>query len=147
MSRVFIVLFLLFASLFARLGEPDGSFQKKQELVPKRHKDKKTVNFVILQVTGEGAAPQNMINPAQARILAKRAALADAYRKMSERVAGVMVSGRDKIENMVVTKSVVQTKVKAVVKNAYIVETKCDFGVCQVTLELRLRRKTQKQSD
>ena len=80
-----------------------------------------------------------MLNPAQAKILAKRAALADAYRKMAERVNGVMVHGQDKIDNMVVTKSVVTTRVNALLRNAKKVDEKCEWNVCQVTLELRLQ--------
>ncbi len=95
---------------------------------------------IVLEVTGEGAAPPNCMSSAQARILAKRAALADAYRKMSEKVKGVKVKGSDKVENMIVTESIVKTNVEAVVKNASIIDTKCDYDMCEVTLELRLKR-------
>ena len=145
MAKALLALLLLHLSLHAQLGMPDKAPQQKSTQPvanePQNQKIYRQSGVIVLEVTGEGAAPPNSMRPAQARIMAKRAALADAYRKMSERVAGVMVTGQDKIENMIVTQSLVQTKVKAVVKNAKIVDTKCDYDVCQVTLELRLRKK------
>ena len=142
MSKIFIILIVSLVPLYAQLGTPNhgpmeeraSTYEKKTQKIEQKSKT------ITLEVTGEGAAPPNCMSPAQARILAKRAALADAYRKLSERVAGVMIKGQDKIENMIVTQSVVQTKVQAVVKNAKIVDTKCDYDVCAVTLELRLRQ-------
>ncbi len=131
-------------SLYARLGVPEETktkeVQKRSPAQIQKTKHKKTV--VVLEVIGEGAAPPNSISPAQALILAKRAALADAYRKMSERVAGVMIEGEDKVENMIVMQSTVHTKVQAILKNATIVDTKCENDICEVKLELRLYRKT-----
>lgn len=142
MGKTVLILSIFLLPLYARLGVPDkepgGNSEK--EFVKKPQKVEQERKSIIIEVTGEGAAPPNCMSPAQARILAKRAALADAYRKLSERVAGVMVKGQDKIENMIVTESVVQTNVQAVVKNAKVIDTKCDYDVCEVTLQLRLRR-------
>lgn len=147
LRTVFVAVLLVVFPLYAELGFPDEAppSEKETPVGDDSLEEESSLGrgVVVLQVVGEGAAPSNMMNAAQARILAKRAALADAYRKMSERVVGVMVKGKDKVENMVVTESVVQTKVKAVVRNAKVVDTKCDYEVCQVTLELRLRRDSE----
>ena len=66
-------------------------------------------NTVVLSVVGQGVAPSSTISPAQASALAKRAAVADAYRLMAEKVNGVRIEGRDYVRNMVAKRSEVRT--------------------------------------
>ena len=89
-----------------------------------------------ISVTGQGVAPMNTASPAQAYALAKRAAIADAYRMIAEKVKGVRVDGQDVIKNMMVKRSTVRTSVKAMVKNANIVETTFKEGLCEVEMEI-----------
>ena len=89
-----------------------------------------------ISVTGQGVAPMNTASPAQAYALAKRAAVADAYRMIAEKVKGVRVDGQDVIKNMMVKRSTVRTSVKAIVKNANIVETTFKEGLCEVEMEI-----------
>jgi len=78
----------------------------------------------------------NTSSPAQAYALAKRAAVADAYRLIAEKVKGVRVDGQDLIQNMMVKRSTVRTSVKAMVRNANIVETTFKEGLCEVEMEI-----------
>jgi len=89
-------------------------------------------------VMGQGVAPMNTASPAQAYALAKRAAVADAYRLIAEKVKGVKVDGEDLIKNMMVKRSTVRTSVKAMVRNANIVETTYKDGLCEVEMEITL---------
>ena len=93
---------------------------------------------ILVSVTGQGVAPMNTSSPAQAYALAKRAATADAYRLIAEKVKGVHVDGRDLIKNMMVKRSTVRTSVKAMVRNANIVETTFKEGLCEVEMEIVL---------
>ena len=93
---------------------------------------------LIISVVGEGVAPVNTTSPAQAYALAKRAATADAYRLIAEKVKGVSVDGQDLIKNMMVKRSTVRTSVQAMVRNANIVETSFKDGLCEVTMEITL---------
>jgi len=91
-----------------------------------------------ISVTGEGVAPANTISPAQAYVMAKRAATVEAYRLIAEKVNGVRVEGKDTIKNMVVQRSTVKTQVAAMIKNASVVETTFKNGLCEVEMEIEL---------
>jgi hypothetical protein len=75
-------------------------------------------------------------SPAQAYALAKRAAIADAYRLLAEKVKGVRIEGQDKIKNMMVMRSEVRTFVDAVIAEAELVDTVFKDGLCEVEMEL-----------
>ncbi len=91
---------------------------------------------MLISVVGQGVAPMNTSSPAQAYALAKRAAVADAYRLIAEKVKGVRIDGQDLIKNMMVKRSTVRTSVAAIVRNANIVETTFKEGLCEVEMEI-----------
>jgi len=91
---------------------------------------------IRISVIGQGVAPMNTSSPAQAYALAKRAATADAYRLIAEKVKGVRIDGQDLIKNMMVKRSTVRTEVKALVRNANVVETTFKEGLCEVEMEI-----------
>jgi hypothetical protein len=93
---------------------------------------------IRISVVGEGVAPLNTSSPAQAYALAKRAAIADAYRQIAEKVKGVRVEGQDTINNMMMQRSSVRTSVDAMVRNANLVETSFKEGLCEVEMEIVL---------
>jgi len=93
---------------------------------------------LLISVVGQGVAPTNTSSPAQAYALAKRAATADAYRLIAEKVKGVRIDGQDLIKNMMVKRSTVRTSVQAMVRNANIVETTFKEGLCEVEMEILL---------
>lgn len=93
---------------------------------------------VTITVTGQGVAPLNSESPAQAYALAKRAAIADGYRLIAEKVKGVRVDGQDVIKNMMVKRSTVRTAVHAMVKSANVVATIFKEGLCEVEMEINL---------
>jgi len=93
---------------------------------------------MLISVTGQGVAPMNTSSPAQAYALAKRAATADAYRLIAEKVKGVRIDGQDLIKNMMVKRSTVRTSVKAMVRNANVVETTFKEGLCEVEMEIHI---------
>ena len=90
---------------------------------------------VRLNVVGEGVAPQNMSSPAQAKAMAKRAAMVEGYRLMAERIKGVHVEGRDRLRNMMINSSRVYLTVSALIKNAEVMETTFEDGLCKVEME------------
>ncbi len=91
---------------------------------------------MLISVVGQGVAPMNTSSPAQAYALAKRAAVADAYRLIAEKVKGVRIDGQDLIKNMMVKRSTIRTSVAAMVRNANIVETTFKEGLCEVEMEI-----------
>ncbi|MDX9813349.1 MAG: LPP20 family lipoprotein [Sulfurimonas sp.] len=93
---------------------------------------------IHISVVGQGVAPTNTISPAQAYALAKRAAIADGYRSLAEKLRGVRVEGQDDIKNMMMQKSTVRTQVEAIIRDANIVETQFKDGLCEVEMEVEL---------
>lgn len=90
-----------------------------------------------ITVTGMGVAPPNAINAVQARLLARRAAQADAYRQLAELVKGVSVDSATTVENYMVTSDVTQTKVDAVIHGARIVsENAIPGGGYEMTMSM-----------
>ena len=89
-----------------------------------------------LVVKGQGVAPSFTQSPAQAFALAKRAAMVDAYRLLGEKVQGVKVEGQDLIKNMMVKRSQVRTEVKAMIREATVIETEYKDGLCEIEVEL-----------
>lgn len=93
---------------------------------------------LVITVFGQGVAPSVTASPAQAYALAKRAAMADGYRQIAERVKGVSVEGQDTIKNMMLQRSNVSTSVNALVRGANIIDTNFKDGLCEVELEVVL---------
>lgn len=89
-----------------------------------------------VSVTGQGVAPMTP-NPAQAKMLARRAAIADAYRLLAELVQGVQVDSETNVEMMMVKSDTIRTKVSAMIKGAKVVsEGEIPGGGYEVTLSV-----------
>jgi hypothetical protein len=131
---------------------PTGSCEKATEvqreeqlinsIAPTKNDDMVLAEGKPLQISvvGQGVAPTNTASPAQAYALAKRAAVADAYRLIAEKVKGVRIDGQDLVQNMMIKRSTVRTSVAAMVRNANIVETTFKEGLCEVEMEITLNR-------
>jgi len=93
-----------------------------------------------IQVTGMGVANPAMVrSPAHGAMLARRAAVVDAYRQLAEAVNGVQVDAETTVEQMMLTNDVVKTRISAVIKGAVIVsEGELSGGGYSVTMELPL---------
>lgn len=90
-----------------------------------------------ITVQGTGVAPTYAVNAVQARMLARRAAVVDAYRQLAEMVKGVNVDSETTVENMMVTSDVTKTKVTALIQGARVVsEQAIDGGGYAVTMEM-----------
>ena len=87
----------------------------------------------LITVKGMGAAPP-MPNPAQARMLARRAAVADAYRQLAETVKGVQVDSETSVEMYMVKSDIVRTKVSAMIQGAQVVAEQAFDGGYEVTM-------------
>jgi len=147
MKQLSIVLLLLSSLAFAKDGYPDGDIEEyKPEIlvVPKtvqsksnESKPQASIDSIIrVNVVGQGVSPSFASSPAQSYALAKRAATADAYRLLAERVRGVNIDGSDTIKNMAVKNSTINTKVQALIRNAKILETTFKNGLCEVEMEV-----------
>lgn len=91
-----------------------------------------------IQATGTGVAnPRTSVSAAHAAMLARRAAIADAYRQLLEIVQGVNVDAETTVEQMMTASDVVRLKVTGVIKGAQIIsEGELAGGGYSVTMEL-----------
>lgn len=152
MKKVLVLMLILgtISFLNAEDGFPDGSSSKVESessandfFLDEDVDDEKKIHLkkgqeIIVSVTGQGVAPTYAVSPAQSYALAKRAAIADAYRLIAEKVKGVSVEGQDTVQNMMLKRSTVRTLVTAMVRNAQIVETTYKEGLCEVEMEIKL---------
>lgn len=132
-----LMVFALAESVSAKDGYPEGDIEEYQE-GSSRGSMSDIDSIISITAVGQGVAPSFATSPAQAFALAKRAATADAYRLIAERVKGVRINGKDTIKNMAIKNSVVNTKVEAMIRNAKVVETTFKDGMCEVEMEIEI---------
>ena len=125
-------------SVEEKLASIESDMKAQKKAVKEGEQTLNEGSDVLISVTGQGVAPMNTSSPAQAYALAKRAATADAYRLIAEKVKGVRIDGQDLIKNMMVKRSTVRTSVQAMVRNANVVETTFKEGLCEVEMEIVL---------
>lgn len=92
----------------------------------------------VFGATGEGIAPLNTISPAQALALAKRAAMADAYRQLGAKLYGVKISSKDTVKDAALADSRIVAQVNGLIKNATITDTSYKDGLYRVNMELKM---------
>jgi len=142
----FLFLFIgAFSSLMAIDGHPDEEIIQLNTQTIKQQEQNlflPTNASMRINVIGQGVAPSVTISPAQAYAMAKRAATVEAYRLIAEKVQGVHVEGKDTLRNMMVRSTNVNLYVSAMIRNANIVETKFENGLCEVEMEIMLNHNT-----
>jgi len=106
-------------------------------------------NTNTIQVTGMGVAnPALVTTPAHASMLARRAAVLDAYRQLAEEINGVQVDSETTVQNMMIQSDKVRTSVNALIKNARIVsEGELAGGGYSVTMEIGIFGGTDSLAD
>lgn len=95
-------------------------------------------NVITIRSIGMGVAPENSISPAQAMVLAKRAAIADGYRQLGEKMYGIRLNAKDTVKDAVIQNTTIRTQVHAIIRNAELMETVFKDGLCQVEMEVKL---------
>lgn len=75
-------------------------------------------NGRFIESVGMGIAPAGKENSAQGKLLAQRAAMADAYRQLAETVNGVQVDAQTTVKDYVVQSDLIRTRVTATIRGA-----------------------------
>ena len=94
----------------------------------------------VIKVKGMGTANPQMVRvPAQASMMARRAAIADAYRQLAEMVTGVQVDSETTVEMMMLKSDIIKTKVSAIIKGAVVIsEGEIPGGGYEVEMQMPL---------
>ena len=93
---------------------------------------------LVFSSVGEGIAPLNTVSSAQALALAKRAAIADAYRQLASKLYGVKVNGKDTVKDAMLRSSTITAQVNGLIKNASVVDESFNQGLYRVNVELKI---------
>ena len=91
-----------------------------------------------VEANGFGLPPAYAVSEAQARLMAQRAAIADAQRNLAEQIAGVQVDSETTVQNLQVASDVVKTRVSALLKGAKIISESAEDGAYHVVMALPL---------
>lgn len=98
----------------------------------------KPTNIITVRAIGLGVAPLNTTSRAQEMALAKRAAIVDGYRQLGEKLHGIRITARDTVKDAMLTRSEIRTELYSIVRNAEVLETIWQDGLCQVEMEVKL---------
>lgn len=94
---------------------------------------------VILRAKGSGVPPPSAVNPAQARLMALRAAKTEALRNLLEQAHGVTILSGSTIDDFVLKSDFIKSKVDAYIKGAWVAEErKLSDGSYEVDMEIGL---------
>lgn len=94
-----------------------------------------------IRARGSGVRPQGASSAAQARLLAERAAKADAYRNLLEAANGVLVTSSTSVKDLATQNDTVRTTLEGFIRGASLVEVRhLDEGSVEVEMEIRLNR-------
>lgn len=89
----------------------------------------------IIVADGYGAPPDNMATP-RGQLMARRAAIVDAYRNLVTEVNGVQVDADTTVANSATSNDIIHTHVAGVIKGAKVVSENFADGMYRVTVSL-----------
>ncbi|PRX35657.1 hypothetical protein BX659_101151 [Orenia metallireducens] len=78
----------------------------------------------VVKATGYGVAPDYITNEAQAKIMAREAAITMAQRRLLETIKGVQIDSEQTVKNAQVQSDIINKRVSGMVKGAQIIEEK-----------------------
>ena len=91
-----------------------------------------------VEADGFGLPPDYAISEAQARLMARRAAISDAQRNLAEQIAGVQVDSETTVQNLQISSDVIRTHVSALLKGAKVISESYEDGAYHVVMALPL---------
>ncbi len=91
-----------------------------------------------VEADGFGLPPAFATSEAQSRLMARRAAIADAQRNLAEQVAGVQIDSETTVQNMQLASDTVKTHVSALLKGAKVISEAYEDGAYHVVMALPL---------
>jgi hypothetical protein len=96
----------------------------------------KVVSFYVI---GKGLEPENALTKGEAVLMAERAAVADGYRQLVEKVRGVYVDAFMKAGRGTVNHDVIQIHTQSWLRGTEIMEiTQGEYGITNARLRLRI---------
>jgi len=99
-----------------------------------------TCNNCILriEVKGMGTTPINAVSTAQAKLMARRAAILNGYKALVEKLYGIRVSSRETMRNMILQNSNLRAYVDGLIRGANIEDEGFKDGIYTVVMSVKL---------
>ncbi|SDT84584.1 LPP20 family lipoprotein [Desulfobacula phenolica] len=95
--------------------------------------------MVAFQVIGKGLEPENALSKAEAVLMAQRAAVADGYRQLAEKVHGVYVDAVMQSGRGIITHDAIRVQTQSWLRGAEIMEIyQGDHGITNAKLRLKI---------
>ena len=91
-----------------------------------------------VEADGFGLPPEYSTSEAQARLMARRAAISDAQRNLAEQIAGVQVDSETTVQNLQISSDTIKTRVSALLKGAKVISESYEDGAYHVVMALPL---------
>lgn len=99
-----------------------------------------TQKIVTFYVTGKGLEPENALTKGEAVLMAERAAVADGYRQLVEKVRGVYVDAFMKAGRGAINHDAIQVQTQSWLRGTEIMEiTQGEYGITNARLRLRIK--------
>ncbi|PIE71223.1 MAG: hypothetical protein CSA22_04130 [Deltaproteobacteria bacterium] len=97
-------------------------------------------NLLTLHVIGKGLPPETAINRAQADFLAERAAIADGYRQLVEKIHGVYVDSYQRSGAGMIDYDYIYLETRAWLQGAEVIEVRLsDHGLIEAHMRVAIR--------
>ena len=121
------------------LSSPLSMAQDRREVVENLPSGAINWSQGVVTAKGSGAPPKGITNLAQARLMAERAAKADALRNLLETVKGVRVDSETTVETFITKSDRILTRVSGIVIGARVVDTKyLSDGAVEITVTIHM---------
>ena len=146
LSRIFLltVVFLIIGGCAGIAGRSNSLFipdiptqDEVSYTLPHTSTDDDTIT---LWAVGKGAPPDYAYSDSQAAILAERAAIADAYRQLAEKIHGVYIESHQKVRNMALDDDHIRIAMRTWLRGAEIVNVEHNEDeTAKVEMKVKIR--------
>jgi len=94
---------------------------------------------VTFKVIGKGLEPENALTKGEAKLMAERAAVADGYRQLVEKIKGVYVDAFMEAGFGTVNKDMISTKTQSWLRGVDVVEIRsAEYGITEAHMKLSI---------